>query len=55
MIPQIEEFARKHRIELNKGWKVDLSRNVKQQLHKAKSVPDEFVEKWIQLFERFNS
>lgn len=55
VIPQIEEFARKHRIELNKGWKVDLSRNVKQQLHKAKSVPDEFVEKWIQLFERFNS
>lgn len=40
VIPQIEEFARKHRIELNKGWKVDLSRNVKQQLHKAKSVPD---------------
>ena len=55
VISQIEQFAKRNEIELNKGWKVDLSRNVKQQILKAKTVPEEFVEKWIQLFKRFDS
>lgn len=54
VISQIEQFAKRNEIELNKGWKVDLSRNVKQQILKAKTVPEEFVEKWIQLFKRFD-
>ena len=53
VIPQIEQFAKRNGIELNKGWKVDLSRNVKQQILKAKDIPDEFVERWIQLFNKF--
>lgn len=53
VIPQIEQFAKRNWIELNKGWKVDLSRNVKQQILKAKDIPDEFVERWIQLFNKF--
>lgn len=55
VISQIEGFAKKHKVELSKGWKVDLSRSVKQQLLKTQSVSDESVEKWIKLFQRFES
>lgn len=55
IIPQIEQFAKTHQIQLDKGWKVELSKSVKQQLLKAKTVPEISVEKWIQLFEKFNS
>lgn len=47
--------TKQYNIELNEGWKVDLSRNVKQQLSKAKSISDDFVEKWVKLFQRFES
>ena len=55
VISQIEGFAKKHKVELSKGWKFDLSRSVKQQLLKTQSVSDESVEKWIKLFQRFES
>lgn len=55
IISQIEQFAIQNNIELNEGWKVDLSRNVKQQLSKTKSILDDFVEKWVKLFQRFES
>ncbi len=54
IIPQIERFAKNHNMELGKGWKVDLSRSVKQQLLKSKSIVSDYIEKWIQLFEKFN-
>lgn len=56
IVPQIEKFAKQHNIELDKGWKVDVARNVKQQLQKSGKnvVPDEYIEKWVQLFNRFN-
>lgn len=54
IIPQIEMFAQNYNIELSKGWKVDLSRSVKQQLLKAKSIPESYIEKWVQLFSKFN-
>lgn len=54
IIPQIEMFAQNYNIELSKGWKVDLSRSVKQQLLKAKSIPESYIEKWVQLFNKFN-
>lgn len=54
IIPQIESFADKHYIELPKGWKVDLARNVKQQLLKYNGEIDEnYVERWEQLFSKF--
>lgn len=53
VISQIEQFANRNEVELNRGWKVDLSRNVKQQILKVKNIPEDFVEKWIQLFKKF--
>ena len=57
VIPQIEAFASKHGIDLYKGWKVDLSKNVKQQLLKAKptSIPDIYIDKWEKIFSKFNA
>lgn len=57
VLPQIESFATKHGISLPKGWKVDMSKNIKQQLTKADltNVPHEFVETWITLFNHFNN
>lgn len=56
VVPQIEAFAANHGIELYKGWKVDLSRSVKQQLLKEKptSIPDEYIDKWEKIFSKFN-
>lgn len=56
IVPQIEAFAAKHKIILPKGWKVDVAKGVKQQLQKAKAgaVPDEYLEKWETLFNKFN-
>jgi len=57
IIPQVEAFANKHGFKLDNGWKVDLSRSVKQQILKAPNgmVPNEYVSKWINIFEKFNS
>lgn len=56
IVPQIEAFASKYNIDLAKGWKVDVARGVKQQLQKLKadSIPDEYLEKWQKLFNKFN-
>ncbi len=56
IVPQVEQFAERHGIQLRKGWKVDVAKGVKQRLQKGKSdiVPDEYVDKWLRLFERFN-
>lgn len=56
VLPQIQAFATKHNVELYAGWKVDMSKSIKQQLAKVKAdkIPDEFIEKWVALFERFN-
>lgn len=56
IVPQVEEFASKHNIELNKGWKVEVAKGVKQQLLKAKAdtIPEFYVSKWEALFNKFN-
>ena len=56
LIPQIEEFARNHNIELKKGWKVELSKSTKRQILKAKanSISEKYVSYWSLLFEKFN-
>lgn len=56
IIPQIEMFAENNGVILENGWKVILSRSVKQQLIKAQndSIDKAYSEKWIELFERFN-
>jgi hypothetical protein len=53
IVGQIEVWAKRNRLDLNKGWKVDLAKRVKQQCL-TKGV-DHFDEKtvtsWIKLFE----
>lgn len=56
IVPQVEAFASRHNIELNKGWKVEVAKGVKQQLLKAKAdiIPDAYISKWEALFNKFN-
>lgn len=56
IIPQIEVFAKTNQVDLPNGWKVDLSKHVKQQLAKAKSasVDEKYVAMWSALFEKLN-
>lgn len=56
IIPQIEAFATKHSINLEKGWKVQLAKGVKQQLLNPKTIiSDEVVAKWEKLFSKLNA
>lgn len=56
IIPQIEAYAQAHNVTLHDGWKVDVARGVKQQVLKAPidKIPDEYITKWISLFNKFN-
>jgi hypothetical protein len=56
IVPQIEAFAGRHNIPLNKGWKVEVAKGVMQQLQRANSsiVPNEYIDKWTNLFNSFN-
>lgn len=55
ILPQIEGFAKKYSIELNRGWKVELAKSVKQLLKKKKTtdIDEEIKVKWINLFKMF--
>ncbi|MDL2281202.1 AAA family ATPase [Selenomonadales bacterium OttesenSCG-928-I06] len=55
ILPQIKNFALKHKITLSTGWKVDLARSVKKELLKTKDeIPKDYVDIWEKLFNRFN-
>lgn len=56
IVPQIEEFAKKSNVELEKGWKVELAKAVKQRLKNktADKIEEEYVCKWEQIFEKLN-
>ena len=55
IVPQIEAFAQKNSIALEKGWKVTLAKSVKQQMSNPKvTAPDASVEKWAKLFNKIN-
>lgn len=53
IIPQLEHFAKNNKIDLELGWKVDLSRKVKQRF-KADKVSESLEKKWLELFNKFN-
>lgn len=56
IVNQIEEWAQDNSIELEKGWKVDLARNMQNRFDKAFSNFNEsLVEAWVNLFNRFTS
>lgn len=55
LVPQAEEFAKKHGIKLEQGWKVDIARSIKLRfLRDPGLVPEGSAEeaRWVALFER---
>lgn len=58
LLPQLELFFKSNNIDLIKGWKVDLAKDVKKNLlssNGAKHINTEVEKRWTQLFERFLS
>lgn len=56
IVPQIEAWAARHKVELSKpGWKVELSKRVKQKLlaEGAESVTPDVLNSWERLFNAF--
>ncbi|MBQ5319346.1 MAG: AAA family ATPase [Oscillospiraceae bacterium] len=56
LVPQIEAFAQKYSIDLEKGWKVDMAKSAKNIL-KSKSKSDidsKYVDVWKSLFTKLN-
>jgi hypothetical protein len=54
IIPQIEEWAKRHDVVLQKpGWKVELAKRIKKKLLDggAAAVPVPILERWTMLFE----
>ena len=50
IVPQIEEFAHRHKIVLSDGWKVDVARTIRQRLTKEDLIDAELLEVWRTLF-----
>lgn len=57
IVPQIETFAVANGVVLEKGWKVGISISTKTQFNskKADSIPEEYIDKWVSLFNSFLS
>lgn len=56
LVRQVEKFAEENNIELAKGWKVDVSKDVKKQMSNKKKgdIDDEYVQNWKKLFLELN-
>lgn len=54
ILKQLEKFALDNDIALEKGWKVDFARLVKNSLLKETKIDDEDLIKWKTLFERIS-
>lgn len=54
IVNQIQDFAKKYRIDLPIGWKVELAKSVKNQLQKVgvEKIPDKYIENWTELFRK---
>ena len=53
IIPQIEKYCNDNSIEIPKGWKVDLARQVKSKMIKEKYLSDiseSQIERWTKIF-----
>jgi hypothetical protein len=53
IVPQIEAWAARHKVELSKpGWKVELAKRVKQRLlaEGPQSVAPDVLDRWTKLF-----
>lgn len=56
VVPQLEDFANKYDITLEKGWKVEISKSVKQMLanKKASDVAGDYFDIWKNIFKELN-
>lgn len=56
LVSQVEFFAEKNNIELPKGWKVDVAKDVKKQMKKLKKgdVEEKYIQTWKMLFAKLN-
>jgi predicted ATP-dependent endonuclease of OLD family len=52
LIPQVEDYAKRHNIVLTGGWKVEVARLVKSRLLKggAQKLEDAVLDRWTKLF-----
>lgn len=52
LVYQVEQFAQNHSLELLKGWKVDVAKDVKKQISKRKKIDidSSYIDKWKKLF-----
>lgn len=56
IVPQIEEYCQNQSIDLEKGWKVDIARIVKQRMAKpthSSEIDETTLEIWTKLFEQW--
>lgn len=55
MVPQVRQYAKQHRIELDLGWKVDVAKDAKRRLLAANDPmqnENDLLKAWTELFER---
>ena len=57
IVPQIEEFAKRNNVILEKGWKVEIAKSAKLILKgkRIDIIDNKYVEIWIKLFEALNN
>ena len=55
LVPQIEDFAKKYNVSLEKGWKVELAKQFKKLINKKNkdSIKEETLTIWKKIFEKF--
>lgn len=56
VVPQVEAWAKRERIDLPQGWKVDVAKRVKQTLlsRGIQDIDSELVNRWVRLFQDFD-
>ncbi len=56
LVYQVEQFAQNHGLELLKGWKVDVAKDVKKQICKQRKtdICNDYIDKWKRLFVKLN-
>jgi hypothetical protein len=57
IVPQIESWAFRQKVELKVGWKVELAKRVKQKLlsEGPQSVSPDVLNRWMKLFNAFKA
>jgi len=55
IVPQIEDFAKKYNVSLEKGWKVELAKQFKKLINKKNKdlIKEETLTIWKKIFEKF--